>query len=216
MHRNQKGWGKQPPRDIGFPTSTAQVAKETMENGELSKRCPWRIVDNCSALWEQLLFSHSVVSNSSWPHGPQHTSLSCPSLSPEVSQTHVHWVGDAIPTISFSAMPVHLQSVSDCFCITMAGLNSCSRDLMAPKPNIFTFWPWRSLPTPALERCFSEPRAATSGLIQEPVCLLEILIFWAGSYKLMGRWVIAHGLEVFLVFFCVWEKGEKEYLVTRL
>ena len=94
MHRHQKGWGKQPLRDIGFPTSTAQVAKEAMENGELSKRCPWQAVNNCSALWEQLLlFSHSVVSNSSWPHGLQHTSLSCPSLSPAVSQTHVHWVG---------------------------------------------------------------------------------------------------------------------------
>ena len=209
MHRHQKGWAKQPPRDIGFPTSTAQVAKEAMEHGELSKRCPWQAVNNCSALWEQLLlFSHSVVSNSSWPHGLQHTSLSCPSLSPAVSQTHVHWVGDAIPTVSFSAMPVHLQSVSDCFCITMAGLNSCSRDLMARKPNIVTFWPWRSLPTPALERCFSEPRAAASDLIQGPMCLLEILIFWAGGYKLMGRWV----LEVFS--FC--KKGEKEYLVTRL
>ena len=31
-----------------------------------------------------------------WPHGPQHSRLPSPSLSPRVSQTHVHWVGDAI------------------------------------------------------------------------------------------------------------------------
>ena len=34
-------------------------------------------------------FSHSVVSNSLWPHGLQHQL-------PEFTQTHVHWVGDAI------------------------------------------------------------------------------------------------------------------------
>ena len=31
-----------------------------------------------------LLFSHSVVSDSLWPHGLQHARLSCPSLSPRV------------------------------------------------------------------------------------------------------------------------------------
>ena len=43
-----------------------------------------------------LLFSHSVVSDSLWPHGVQHTRLPCPSPSLEPAQTHVHWVGDAI------------------------------------------------------------------------------------------------------------------------
>ena len=42
-------------------------------------------------------FSHSVVSNSLWPHGLQHTRLPCPSPNqlPEPTQTHVHCVGDA-------------------------------------------------------------------------------------------------------------------------
>ena len=39
---------------------------------------------------------HSVVSNSLGSHGLQHTRLPCPSLSPGVCSTHVHWVGDAI------------------------------------------------------------------------------------------------------------------------
>ena len=37
-----------------------------------------------------LQFSHSVVSDSLWHHGLQHTRLPCP------SPTHVHWVDDAI------------------------------------------------------------------------------------------------------------------------
>ena len=43
-----------------------------------------------------LLFNRSVVADSLWPHGLQHTSLPCPSLSQEFAQTPVHWVGDAL------------------------------------------------------------------------------------------------------------------------
>ena len=41
-------------------------------------------------------FSCSVVSNALQPHGLQHARLPCPSPSPELAQTHVHQVGDAI------------------------------------------------------------------------------------------------------------------------
>ena len=41
-------------------------------------------------------FSHSVVSNSLWPHEPQHTRPPCPSPTPGVYPNHVHWLGDAI------------------------------------------------------------------------------------------------------------------------
>ena len=40
-----------------------------------------------------LLFSRSVVSDSLWPHGWQHSKLPCPS-SPELA--HSHWVSDTI------------------------------------------------------------------------------------------------------------------------
>ena len=47
--------------------------------------------------WQNtLLFSHSVVAHSLWPHGLQHTRFPCPSVSPGCAPTHVHWVGDAI------------------------------------------------------------------------------------------------------------------------
>ena len=41
-------------------------------------------------------FSLSVVSDSLRPHGLQHARPPCPSPTPEFTQTHVHWVGDAI------------------------------------------------------------------------------------------------------------------------
>ena len=43
-----------------------------------------------------LLFSRSITSNSLWFYELQHARLRCPSLSPEVAQTHVPWVNDAI------------------------------------------------------------------------------------------------------------------------
>ena len=41
-------------------------------------------------------FSCSVVSDSLLPHGLQYARLPCPSPTPELAQTHVHWVSDAI------------------------------------------------------------------------------------------------------------------------
>ena len=41
-------------------------------------------------------FSRSVVSNSLWPHGLQHIGLPVHQQLPELAQTHVHQVGDAI------------------------------------------------------------------------------------------------------------------------
>ena len=53
-----------------------------------------------------LQFSRSVVSDSLWPHGLQHTRLPCPSPNPRVLSRWCH------PTISSSVFPFssHLQS----------------------------------------------------------------------------------------------------------
>ena len=61
----------------------------------------WHLGRQCLFLSNPLVlnwvqFSHSVVSNSLWPHGGQHDRLPCPSPTPELTQTHVHQVGDAI------------------------------------------------------------------------------------------------------------------------
>ena len=46
----------------------------------------------------KLLFSHSIVSNSLWPHGVLLSMSGFPVLHylPESAQTHVHWIGDTI------------------------------------------------------------------------------------------------------------------------
>ena len=41
-------------------------------------------------------FSRSVMSDSLWPHGLQHTRPPCPSQLWELAQPHVRWVSDAI------------------------------------------------------------------------------------------------------------------------
>ena len=60
-----------------------------------------------------LLFTHSVVSDSFWPHGLQHTRLPCPSLSPRVCSNYVHWISDAIqpphPLLSPSSSTFNLS-----------------------------------------------------------------------------------------------------------
>ena len=53
---------------------------------------------------DSVQFSCSVVSDSLRPHESQHARPPCPSPTPESTQTHVHWVGDAIqPSYSLSS-----------------------------------------------------------------------------------------------------------------
>ena len=47
-------------------------------------------------MFSSLQFSHSVVSDSLQPHEPQHARPPIHHQLPESTQTHVHWVGDAI------------------------------------------------------------------------------------------------------------------------
>ena len=52
-----------------------------------------------------LLFSHSVTSSSLWPHGLQHTMLSCPSPSPRACSNSCPLSRWCHPTISSSVVP---------------------------------------------------------------------------------------------------------------
>ena len=56
-----------------------------------------------------LLFSHSAKSDSLWPHGLLPSRLPCPS--PELSQSHVHWTGDAIQPSYPLSSPSFLGSI---------------------------------------------------------------------------------------------------------
>ena len=57
-------------------------------------------------------FSHSVVSNSLWPHGLQHSRPPCPTPTPRVYSNSCPLSQWCHPTISFSVVPFssHLQS----------------------------------------------------------------------------------------------------------
>ena len=57
------------------------------------KRLLW---NKCHPYWPSVQFSHSVVSDSLWPHELEHTGPPCPSPTPEFNQSDVHQVGDAI------------------------------------------------------------------------------------------------------------------------
>ena len=50
----------------------------------------------CQIQFSSVQFSCSIMSNSLWLHALQHTRLPCASPIPELAQTHVRWVGDAI------------------------------------------------------------------------------------------------------------------------
>ena len=62
-----------------------------------------------------LLFSHSVMSSSLWPHGLQHARLPCPSLSSGVCSNSCPLTRWCHPTISHSVVPFSscLQSFSE-------------------------------------------------------------------------------------------------------
>ena len=84
------------------------------ENNENSDRLYFLRLQNHCRWWlfRSVQFSHSVMSDSLRPHAPQHTRPPCPSLL-EPTQTHVHWVGDAIPPshlLSSPSPPAHNPS----------------------------------------------------------------------------------------------------------
>ena len=70
-------------------------------------------VQNCTITLISVQFSCSVVSNYLRPHESQHARPPCPSPTPGVTQTHVHWVGDAIqPSHPLSSPSPHAPNPS--------------------------------------------------------------------------------------------------------
>ena len=53
----------------------------------------------------QLLFSHSVMSDSLWPHDYSTPGFPVYHYLPKLAQTHVHWVGDAIQSSRLLSSP---------------------------------------------------------------------------------------------------------------
>ena len=58
-----------------------------------------------SDAFSSVQFSCSVVSDSLWPHEPQHTRPPCPSQLPESTQTHDRWISGAIQSSRLPLSP---------------------------------------------------------------------------------------------------------------
>ena len=73
--------------------------------------CPRLCLSSSQSVSFQFSLVHSVVSDSSGPHKIQHTRLPCPSPTPRLTQTQVHWFSDAIqPSHPLSSPSPCLQS----------------------------------------------------------------------------------------------------------
>ena len=81
-------------------SQTVPLKSGSVPSSAVLSHCRWD-----SSWGHLLLFSRSVVSDSLWPHGRQHTRLPCPSPSPGVYSNHVHWVSNAIQPSSLLSSP---------------------------------------------------------------------------------------------------------------
>ena len=78
---------------------------------ENSVFCSFELLDNFSYLWfSSVQFSHSVMFDSLWPHGLQHTRPPCPSPAPgvySISRPSSQWCHPAISSsvVPFSSCP---------------------------------------------------------------------------------------------------------------
>ena len=77
----------------------------------------WLIImmDNLKLLWD---FSHSVMSDSLWPHGLEHARLPCPSLSPRVCSNSCPLSQWCHPIILSSLIP--FSSCLQCFPVSQS------------------------------------------------------------------------------------------------
>ena len=65
----------------------------------------WGLLSRFMTQFSSLQLSHSVMSDSMWPHGLQHTRLLCPSPTPEVYSNSCPLSWWCHPTISSSVIP---------------------------------------------------------------------------------------------------------------
>ena len=77
-----------------------------------------KFLANWSVSWCSVQFCHSLMSNSLWPHGPQHAGLPVHHQLLGSTQTHVHWVSDAIqPSHPVSSPSPSALSLSQHWCL---------------------------------------------------------------------------------------------------
>ena len=141
-------------------------------------------------VFSSVQFSSSVMSNSSRPHGLQHSRLPCPSPTPGAYSNSCPWSRWCHPTISSSVIPFssHLQSfpASGSFPMSQlftSGGQSTRASLSASVlPKTIQGWSplgwtsWTSLQSKGLSRVFS------STTVQKHKFFSTQLSLWSNSY----------------------------------
>ena len=142
-------------------------------------------------------FSCSVVSNSVWPHGPQHARPPCPSSTPRVYSNSCPLGQWCHQTFSSSVVPFsHLQSFSESGSFQMSQFFtssgqsvSISASISVLSMNIQDWFPlgltgWISLQSKGLSRVFSNTT------VQKHQFFSTQLSLWSNSHKhtwLLGK-----------------------------
>ena len=122
--------------------------------------------------WNKILsqFSYSVMSNSLWPHGLQHTRLPCPSPTPGACSNSCPLSQWCHPTISSSVVPFssHLQSSPASGSFPMSQFFASGSQSIGALASVLTMnvqdWfllgltGWISLKSKRLSRSFSTPQ----------------------------------------------------------
>ena len=113
-------WKEEPGRlqSMGLERAGHDLATK-QENIPLYRLIPslilWLYLMNKYEINAFIQFSRPVVSDSLWPHGLQDARLPVHHQLPEFTQTHVHWVGDAIqpshPLLSPSPPALNLKCI---------------------------------------------------------------------------------------------------------
>ena len=91
--RRRRKWQPTPVFWPGESYGQKSLASPSPWDCKESNMTEWLTLHHLRALVQ---LSHSVMSNSLRPHGQQHARLPWPSQLPELVQTHVHQVSDAI------------------------------------------------------------------------------------------------------------------------
>ena len=84
---------------------TLRLATKYFQTLALSSPHSLPVVFFCDSCFLYLLFIHRLAAQSLWPSGLQHTKLPVFHHLLEFVQVHVHWVNNALLTISSSATP---------------------------------------------------------------------------------------------------------------
>ena len=181
----------------------------TIQNSVISK-C--HEISSSFKLMSSVHFSHSVVSNSLWPHGLQHTRLPCPSPNPRVYSNSCPSSRWCHPTISSSAIPFssHLRSfpasgsfpMSQFF--TSGGQRIGVSALASVLPvNIHDWFPlgwtcWISLQSKGLSRIFSNNTVQKHIVPQYFFSFISLMVFfgWLSAFShctcVLSFWIHIH------------------------